>query len=100
MSRSKLPSLKEQKINKNDEDNETIPLPIQELAFMIVNTIYSEPQLLEQLNTLVANWILDTYSKQQVTKLLLDTNNSEQYVQLLVQSLGNVVSSLAKTQEV
>ncbi|MBY0243989.1 MAG: hypothetical protein K2Q03_00895 [Sphingobacteriaceae bacterium] len=100
--RRQLPSLDREKVEFLVEDAapEQISLPMQELAFMITNTIYSSPQLLEALNTLVVNWILQSIPKKQITNLLADSNNSEECVRLFINSLEAVVSSLAQTQGV
>lgn len=99
MARKKIPLLSELDSNNEQQPDIAAPLVVQEAAYMIVSTIYSNPNLLEQLTKLVTNWLLTSIPAAQLAHLLKATSDSEHQFELFINSLENIIKSLVLTQK-
>lgn len=99
-------SVMQQKVNDVAEkelvtQDIAIPLPIQEIAFMIVNKVYETPDLLEGLIKSVEVWILHNLSESHITELLTNPTEiiSKELNGILLESLTSLISDLAEVNE-
>ena len=86
---------------RNTEINKAIPLAIQELALMIVNRIFEQPEILDKLITLSELWIKNNLSKSHIESLLNEPTNkvSEDLMSIFSLSLNSLISEFSNLTE-
>lgn len=97
MTRKTLPNPDPERLP--NPEHQDISLATQELAYMIVNKIFSNPELVEKLISIVTNWLQENLTQRHLSQLLRsDSGIIEDYNNLLTSAL-NMIDNMSQKLE-